>query len=128
MEAINLTHPPKPVRLRLVFQPDALETVAVACPQGDRATLAAALAEEFPSLRTPGCAWSHEPVLPMGGDFATLLHFETQPGLLGLATRLAQRGLAVDSAWPLVTFLQTSLCTGAGILPNAIQGISPSTR
>ena len=35
---------PKPVRLRLVFQPDALETVAVACPQGDRATLAAALA------------------------------------------------------------------------------------
>jgi hypothetical protein len=97
---------PKPVRLRLVFQPDALETVAVACPQGDRATLAAALAEEFPSLRMPGCAWSHEPVLPMGGDFATLLHFETQPGLLGLATRLAQRGLAVDSAWPLATFMQ----------------------
>ena len=73
---------PNPVRLRLVFQPDAFETVAVACPQGDRATLAAALAEEFPSLRMPGCAWSHEPVLPMGGDFATLLHFETQPGLL----------------------------------------------
>ncbi len=98
---------PKPVRLRLVFQPDALKTVAVACPQGDRATLAAALAEEFPSLRIPGCAWSHEPVVPMGGDFATLLHFETQPGLLGLATRLAQRGLAVDSAWPLATFLHT---------------------
>jgi hypothetical protein len=98
---------PKPVRLRLIFQPDALETVAVACPQGDRATLAAALAEEFPSLRNSGCAWSHEPVLPMGGDFATLLHFETQPGLLGLATRLAQRGLAVDSAWPLTTFLHT---------------------
>ena len=101
---------PKPVRLRLIFQPDAFETVAVACPQGDRATLAAALAEEFPSLRNPGCAWSHEPVLPMGGDFATLIHFETQPGLLGLATRLAQRGLAVDSAWPLTTFLH--------LLPN----------
>lgn len=98
---------PKPVRLRLIFQPDALETVAVACPQGDRATLAAALAEEFPSLRQPGCAWSHEPVLPMGGDFATLLHFETQPGLLSLATRLAQRGLAVDSVWPLPTFLHS---------------------
>ena len=97
---------PKPVRLRLVFQPDALETVSVACPQGDRATLVAALAEEFPSLRIPGCAWSHEPVLAMGGDCTTLLHFETQPGLLGLATRLAQRGLAVDSAWPLATFMQ----------------------
>ena len=97
---------PKPVRLRLVFQPDALETVAVACPQGDRATLASALAEEFPALRIPGCMWSHEPVLAMGGDCTTLLHFETQPGLLGLATRLAQRGLAVDSAWPLATFMQ----------------------
>ncbi len=98
---------PKPVRLRLIFQPDALETVAVACPQGDRATLAAALAEEFPALRHTGCAWSHEPVRPMGGDFSTLLHFETRPGLFGLATRLAQRGLAVDSAWPLTTFLHT---------------------
>ena len=101
---------PKPVRLRLIFQPDALETVAVACPQGDRATLAAALAGEFPALCNPGSAWSHEPVLPMGGDFATLLHFETQPGLRGLATQLALRGLAVDSAWPLVTFLH--------LLPN----------
>ncbi len=98
---------PKPVRLRLIFQPDALETVAVACPQGDRATLAAALAEEFPALRHPGCAWSHEPVQPMGGAFSKLLHFETRPGLFGLATRLAQRGLAVDSAWPLTTFLHT---------------------
>lgn len=96
---------PKPVRLRLIFQPDALETVAVECPQCDRAMLAAALAEEVPALRNPGCAWSHEPVRPMGDAFATLLHFETQPGLLGLATRLAQRGLAVDSAWPLATFL-----------------------
>lgn len=98
---------PKPVRIRLVYQPDALETVAVACPQGDRATLAAALAGEFPSMTNPDCAWSHEPVLPMGGDFSTLLHFETQPGLKGLATQLAQSGLAVDSAWPLVTFLHT---------------------
>ena len=96
---------PKPVRLRLIFQPDALETVAVACPQGDRATLAAALAGVFPSLRNAGCAWSHESVLPTPGDFTTLLHFETQPGLLALATQLAQRGLAVDSAWPLATFL-----------------------
>ena len=33
---------PKPVRIRLLFQPDALQTVAVTCPQGGRATLAAA--------------------------------------------------------------------------------------
>ncbi len=95
----------KPVRLRLVYQPDALETVAVACPDGGRATLAAALATEFPALANPDCAWGHEPVLPTGGDFSTLLHFERQPGLLALARQLAHRGLAVDSAWPLTTFL-----------------------
>ena len=96
---------PKPVRIRLIFQPDALETEPVACPQGDRATLAAALAGEFPSLCNPQCAWSHEHVLPMGGDFATLLHFETTPGLITLATELSRRGLAVESAWPMATFL-----------------------
>ena len=96
---------PKPVRIRLIFQPDALETEPVTCPQGDRATLAAALAGEFPSLSNPQCAWSHEHVLPLGGDFATLLHFETTPGLLPLATELARRGLAVESAWPMATFL-----------------------
>ena len=96
---------PKPVRLRLVFQPDTLETVAVACPQGDRETLAAALSAEFPALVAPACAWSHDPVLPVGDAFSTLLHFESQPGLVALATQLALRGLAVDSAWPLATFL-----------------------
>lgn len=96
---------PKPVRIRLIFQPDALETEPVACPQGDRATLAAALAGEFPALCNPQCAWSHEHVLPIGGDFATLLHFETTPGLIALATELARRGVAVESAWPMATFL-----------------------
>lgn len=98
---------PKPVRIRLLFQPDALQTVAVTCPQGGRATLAAALSGEFPELSKPEHAWSHEPVLPIKSDFATLLHLEAQPGLLGLATRLARRGLAVDSAWPLATFLHS---------------------
>ena len=59
----------KPVRLRLIYQPDSLETVAVACPDGGRATLAAALGGEFPALANPDCAWGHEPVLATGGDF-----------------------------------------------------------
>jgi type II secretory pathway component PulM len=41
----------------------------------------------------------------MGGDFATLLHFESAPGLIALATELARRGIAVESAWPMATFL-----------------------
>lgn len=101
----HLADEPKPVRLRLIYQPDGFETVAVACPQGDRATLAAALAGEFPAMASPACAWSHEPILPMGGDYSTLLHLESQPALKHLAAQLARRGLAVDSVWPLATFL-----------------------
>ena len=103
--AAHYADEPKPVRLRLIYQPDALESVAVACPHGDRATLAAALAGEFPALADPDHAWGHEPVLPAGNGFSTLLHFEGQPGLFTLAARLAHLGLAVDSAWPLATFL-----------------------
>jgi hypothetical protein len=116
-EFSNLTHAaevlaahfaaePKPIRLRLIFQPDSLETVEAACPDGNRATLAAALAGEFPALGDSDHAWGHEPVLPAGDRFSTLLHFETQPGLFQFATRLARLGLAVESAWPLTTYLQ----------------------
>ncbi|MST93691.1 MAG: hypothetical protein EXS33_00195 [Pedosphaera sp.] len=103
--AAHYADEPKPVRLRLIYQPDVFESVAVACPHGDRATLAAALAGEFPALADPDHAWGHEPVLPAGNGFSTLLHFEGQPGLFTLAARLAHLGLAVDSAWPLATFL-----------------------
>lgn len=103
--AAHYADEPKPVRLRLVYQPDAFESLAVACPHGDRATLAAALAGEFPAVASPDHAWSHEPVMAAGSGFSTLLHFEAQPGLFALASRLAHLGLAVDSAWPLATFL-----------------------
>ncbi len=97
---------PKPVRLRLVYQPDTLESVAVACPKGDRRTLAQSLAAEFPALTQPDHAWGHEPVLAAGDGFATVLHIETEPRLYALARQLAQRGLALDSAWPLAAYLQ----------------------
>ncbi len=103
--AAHYADEPKPVRLRLLYQPDGFESVAVACPHGDRATLAAALAGEFPTLTDPDHAWGHEPVLPVGNGFSTLLHIEAQPGLFSLSARLAHLGLAVDSAWPLATFL-----------------------
>lgn len=98
---------PKPVRLRLVYQPDSLESDTVACPKGDRRTLAQSLAAEFPALAQPDHAWGHEPVLAAGDGFATVLHVETEPRLYALARQLAQRGLAVDSAWPLAAYLQS---------------------
>lgn len=96
---------PKPVRLRLLYQPDFLESVVAPCPQGNRATIGSALAGEFPALENPDIAWGYEPVLPREGGSTTVLHWEREPALLTLARELAIRGLAVDSAWPLAPFL-----------------------
>lgn len=97
---------PFPVRsLRLIYQPDRLATVPVACPNGNRGTLALALGDEFPALAHPAHVWGFEPILPAAERFATLLHFETEPGLFGLVQQLHQHGLTVRSAWPLATWL-----------------------
>jgi hypothetical protein len=96
---------PKPVRLRLIYQPDGFESFAVACPQGDRRILREALADQYPALAADGQAWSHEPVMAVGEGYSTVLHFEGRPELFDLAAKLAHRGLAIDSAWPLATFL-----------------------
>lgn len=96
---------PKPVRLRLIYQPAGFASVGASCPQGDRRVLASALAGEFPALDSPDRAWSYEPVLPDANGGTTVLHFETVPALYALAQRLAHRGLAVESAWPLSTYL-----------------------
>jgi hypothetical protein len=103
--AAHFAEEPKPLRLRLVFQPESLDSVPVACPHGDRRVLAFALAADHPALAQPDHAWGHEPVLPAAEGFSTILHYEVQPALIALATQLARLGLAVDSAWPLATFL-----------------------
>lgn len=100
---------PKPVRLRLVYQPDSFTSVASPCPPGNRATLAAALAHEFPALARDDLAWSHDPILSKDGEHSTILHFEREPGLFGLAGELAHAGLAVESAWPLAAYLPALL-------------------
>lgn len=103
----HLASEPHPVRLRLIYQPDTLTTVAVACPHSPRSALQKALAFEHPAIADPAHAWGHEPILPLGDGYSTLLHYETEPGLFSLVARLAQSGVIVTSAWPLATFLQS---------------------
>lgn len=91
----------RPGRLRLLFQPPGLVSVAVDCPNGNRATLQAALQPEHPVVADPARAWSHEPII--GGT--TLLHFERAPSLFGLVAELQARGVAVEGAWPLASAL-----------------------
>ncbi|MSU66019.1 MAG: hypothetical protein EXS38_07970 [Opitutus sp.] len=95
----------KPSALRLVYQPDDLVTVSSPCPQGNRAMLAQALGDEHPALTAVGLAWSFEPILPAKPRFETLLHYETTPALFALVEALRARGFAVDSVWPLATWL-----------------------
>lgn len=91
--------------IRLIYQPDHLVTVATACPNSNRATLTFVLAEDFPVLCHPAHVWSHEPILPQGERFGTLLHYETEPTLHALVQQLEARGFSVNTAWPLSTWL-----------------------
>jgi hypothetical protein len=95
----------KPATVRFVYQPDDLVTVPVGCPNGNRATLAEALAEEHPALAAKGTAWSFEPILPAKPRFETLLHHETEPALFALVHALEAHGITVESVWPLATWL-----------------------
>ena len=92
-------------RLRLIYQPDDFVTVPATCPNTSRATLALALAEEHPAVGHPGLVWGYEPILPAGETFNTLLHHETRPALFALVQQLEEQGFAVDSVWPLATWL-----------------------
>ena len=95
----------KPISLRLVYQPDDLATVPVACPNGNRAMLAEALSDEHPVLAAAGTAWSFEPILEAKPRFETLLHYETKPALFALVQALEAHGIMVKSVWPLATWL-----------------------
>jgi len=91
--------------IRLVYQPDDLVSVPVPCPNGNRATVRMALAEEHPVVLHPGHVWGHEPILPGGAGFMTMLHYESRPALYQLVQQLQERGFEVVSAWPLATWL-----------------------
>ncbi|MDB6093722.1 MAG: hypothetical protein JWM32_1284 [Verrucomicrobia bacterium] len=103
--AAHFAESPRPLKVRLIYQPGHLETALVSCPKANRATLAAVLGEEYPALVDPAKAWSHEPILPFKESFTTLLHFEQQPELFALVSELATHGLQVEAAWPLMTWL-----------------------
>jgi hypothetical protein len=94
-----------PRHLRLIYQPDGFQSIVTACPQAGRRVLAQALQEQYPALATEEVAWSHDPVLPLGEGFTTVLHFESSPVLFGLVDQLGAAGLTVDSVWPLATWL-----------------------
>ncbi|MDB6079902.1 MAG: hypothetical protein JWO82_3649, partial [Akkermansiaceae bacterium] len=93
------------IAVRLVYQPSSLVSIAVACPDGNRATLQRVLEVEHATLENPDIAWGYEPVLSIGEEHSTILHHEQVPGLFALVGALQQRGIDVVGAWPLATFL-----------------------
>jgi hypothetical protein len=97
---------PKPIRLRLIYEPEGFTSVVAACPRADRHTLSAALAAEFPAVTSDDLAWGFDPILPSAAGHSTVLHFESAPGLFALVDRLAGAGILVETAWPFPTFLR----------------------
>lgn len=95
----------RPDRVRLIYQPASLAATGVACPNGNRATLRAALSDEFPTLADDSLAWGFEPITSGFGQFSTVLYRETVPGLHLLVATLRTAGIEVEGAWPLLTLL-----------------------
>ena len=95
----------RPARLRLLYQPASLVSIASACPMAGRTAIRDALQEEHPALGREECAWGHEPIAVGPHTGATLLHYETEPGLHPLVAALDAAGIAVEGAWPLASAL-----------------------
>lgn len=95
----------RPERLRIIHQPPGLAADAIACPKGDRATLQAALGEQFPALFSENRAWSFEPIVGGRDHYATVLYHEQQPALYRLVQALEEAGVTVTGAWPLAHLL-----------------------
>ena len=90
-------------RIRLIYQPDHLVSEVVECPNGNRSTLQSALQTDYPALADPQLAWSFEPI--NAASNSTLLHYETQPGILGLLDTITASGFEVEGVWPLASVL-----------------------
>lgn len=99
----SLDHHPTSKCIRLIYQPDHLVSEAIECPNGNRSTLQSALQSDYPALADPMLAWSFEPINE--GSNSTLLHYETQPGLLSLLETLTAAGFEVEGVWPLASVL-----------------------
>ncbi len=99
----SLDHQSASKRIRLIYQPDHLVSEAIECPNGNRSTLQSALQSDYPALADPKLAWSFEPINE--GSNTTLLHYETQPGLLTLIDELTASGFEVEGVWPLASVL-----------------------
>lgn len=93
-------------KLRLIYQPDSLTAVPTRCPNTNRATLAAVLAERIPGLGDENAIWSHEPILRRHAEFETIVHQDLVAAALpSLQARLADLGFAIEAIWPFSTYL-----------------------
>lgn len=95
----------RPARLRLLYQPRSFVSITATCPMAGRSTIRDALQEEHPALGKEDCAWGYEPIAVGPQSGATLLHYETEPGLRALVSALHAAGIAVEGAWPLASAL-----------------------
>lgn len=95
----------RPPRVRLIYQPPTLVATSVACPNGNRAILRAALGGEFPTLTNDALAWGFEPIFGGHARFSTVLYRETEPGLYALVAALRASGIEIEGVWPLPTLL-----------------------
>jgi hypothetical protein len=110
--------------ITLIYEPESLTHVQVETPRVGRKVFAALarVREEHPAVASDHIGWGIEPPwLAPTGAYATLLHAEIAPMLVGLRDLCAERGIRFRAAWAVFTVV-TALagCDAPGRVPAVL--------
>lgn len=96
----------KPTALRLIYQPQDLQSMPVDCPKGSRKSIQQALAPDHPALTTDLVVWACQPLIATARGASTVLSLERTPNLRRFAEALAKARIRLDGAFPIAAVLE----------------------
>lgn len=98
--------PERPKAVRLFCHSSSVEHLSTACPRGTRKVIGTALSHRIPALQEEGVMWAAHDVRPGPDGTATLIYVEPNDRLRRLQQMLAERGIHLEAAFPLLCLVE----------------------
>jgi len=111
---------PVPKAVRIFYHSTALELLATPCPKGSRRTIQRALRHRTTALNDPSAAWAAHSVRSGGSGTTTLLYVEARPRLARLRAALADDGILLDAAFPILVLVEETVPPGDREKPRIV--------
>lgn len=99
---------PVPKAIRLFYHSPTLEHLASTCPKGNRRTIQRALGARFSALSDPTTTWAAHRVRTNASGTTTILYIEEEPILSRLRAALDDRGIELETAFPILALLEAA--------------------